>query len=582
MRVALTIIVCLLSALLYGQATTSDIPVLEAFLGRSWPGSRVDELMTLAVVPDQPGMKSFSKPSAIDWRPTSKNYVYRGIRRSGLGELRVGNYKVGELITVSDQIHVQHLWISVDTRDPKAEEYFKGLLNAKFGEPKTKRDARKGVFPRTITTWVDNNVGSKHATAYALEAVYATDGEYFVGGTPVKISIHTYDVGDIVTLFFDPYLFSMNEDELRERFTLLGLSYKPKSSIRFEGFFGLRGSATCFIVADRLQALHLVFTDGAMPDVGARMVTASTRDPFIDAMKEMISQQVRSYPSSTLSIKANETPTVGLNSYAVGKQTNGSKSGTTTSIKKGTSLPLGQQSFQNETKLAWSARSWEGNYLLTGRKLTAYPPGVDVAKILNPTVGTLAGMTSLDRLFVDIPYVVTGLNFARYSSNLLKHPKGGVFLEIPMIDQGETSYCFPAAMARILNYYGRNVEMKDVAKVAGSDVLQGTNIPGVVAALERAAAKLEVYPVAPKGSGAREFASFIKGSIDLGQPILWLCEGHARVINGYDAQQGQVIFTDSWGKGHEADRMPFSAAQEITLGYRGFAPKEVQVSVPAR
>jgi hypothetical protein len=158
------------------------------------------------------------------------------------------------------------------------------------------------------------------------------------------------------------------------------------------------------------------------------------------------------------------------------------------------------QSFQNETKLVWSMRSWEGNYLLTGRRLTAYPPGVDVAKILDPTIGTLAGLTSVERLFEDIPYMVTGLSFDRYRANLKKHSEGGVYLEIPMIDQGEASYCYPASMARILNYYGRNVDMLSVAKVAGSDAKAGTSIPGVIAALGRAAAKLEVYPVNPSGS----------------------------------------------------------------------------------
>ena len=575
-----------LPASLVAQVAPPTIPVLESFLERSWPGSRADALTLLAVAPDAPGKRIFPKASAVEWKVTSKHYVYQGVQRSSLGELRAGDYPVGELLAVSDQVQIQHLWISVDTRDPKAEEYFKTKLTARFGEPKSKRDSRKGAFPRTITTWVKNDPSSKHVIAYALEAVYATEGEYFVGGVPVKISLHTYEVGDMVSLFFDPYLFSMNEDELSERFTLLGLRYTPRSAVSFQGFFGMSGSATCYIVADRLQALHLSFGYGATPDTRARIVTPSSQDAFLEGMKELISVQARSYPSTALNIKANETPTVGLNSYQVGKQGNSTKVATTMATKNASSLPLGQQSFQNETKLAWSARSWEGNYLLAGKRLTAYPPGVDIAKVLNPAVGTLAGMTSVDRLFVDIPYVVTGLNFDRYSSKLLKHPKGGIFLEIPMIDQGHTNYCFPATMARILNYYGRNVEMKDVAKVAGSDVLLGTNTPGVFAALERAAAKLEVYPVLPRGASAQSFGAFIQESINLGQPILWLATvdgtGHARVINGYDAQHGQVIFTDSWGKGHEADRMPFAEALAITLHYAGFAPKEIQVSVPAR
>lgn len=555
------------------------VPLLDAFLGRTWPGARADGLMRLALPPGPTGQKALLRPSAVDWKLTSKNYVYKGLLRQGFGELRAGDYRVSELIAVSDQVHIQHLWVSVDTRDPKAEEYFKQQLTAKFGEPKAKRDVRKGAFPRSITSWVTSDTTSRHAIAYSLEAVYATEGEYFAGGIPVRISLHTFDVGDIVTLFFDPYLFAMNEDELRERFTLLGLSYTPKGQIQFQGFFGMSGTATCHVVADRLQALQLSFASGASPDTGSRIVTYSGKDPFLDAMKELISVQVRSFPTSSLNIRANETPTVGLNSYPVGKQSNGSK---VASAKKASSLPLGQQSFQNETKLAWSTRSWEGNYLLTERRLVAYPPGIDVAKILNPAVGTMAGLTSIDSLFVDIPYVVTGLNFDRYRANLLQHPKGGVFMEIPMIDQGDTSYCFPAAMARILNYYGRNVHMKDVAKVAGSDVVMGTNGVGVLAALERASAKLEVYAIYPPGGTPRDFAAFIRSSIDRGQPILWICEGHARIINGYDPRHGQVIFTDSWGSGHEADRMSFAEAIAITKAFAGFAPKEIQAAVRVR
>jgi uncharacterized protein YvpB len=155
-----------------------------------------------------------------------------------------------------------------------------------------------------------------------------------------------------------------------------------------------------------------------------------------------------------------------------------------------------------------------------------------------------------------------------------------------MIDQGESSYCYPASMARILNYYGRNVDMLSVAKVAGSDAKQGTNIPGIIAALGRAAAKLEVYPVASSGKGLTSFASFIKEAIDKGQPVLWLCNvdggGHARIINGYNAAKSEVIYTDSWGQGHEADRMPLTQAHAITDGFLSFVPKEVQKAVRLR
>ena len=591
MRVILVLLHVLIPAVMFSQAappqakppvtpSLESVQLLEAFFGRGWPGSRADTLNSLALWPVSK-MPGRSLPSAVDWKVTSKNYIYQGHKAANGLDFRLGDYRVNQLIAVTDQVHVQHLWLGVDTRDPKAEAYFKGVLSARFGEPRTVRNVRKDLHPKTVTTWIKQFDVPKRTIAYALEATYSEESDYFAGGVPMTIVLHTYDVGDIVSLFFDTYLFAMDEDQLRERFTLIGHNFSRQATTQITGFFGMTGEVTCHIVADRLHALQVRFPEDARPDVGTRMVVSSGRTYFLDGMKEAISTRIRSFPTSSINIRAQETPTVGLNSYPVGKQSSRSAP-----ARKDSSLPLGEQSFQNETKLVWSMRSWEGNYLLTGRRLTAYPPGVDVAKILDPTIGTLAGLTSAERLFEDIPYMVTRLSFDRYRTNLRKHPEGGVYLEIPMIDQGDSSYCYPASMARILNYYGRNVDMLSVAKVAGSDAKQGTNIPGIIAALGRAAAKLEVYPVASSGKGLTSFASFIKDAIDKGQPVLWLCSvdggGHVRIINGYNATKQEVIFTDSWGQGHEADRMPLTQAHGITEAFLSFVPKEVQTAVRLR
>lgn len=589
MRVFIVLLAVVVSALAQGQTPVStksseapvqSVQLLESFLSRGWPGSRADTLASLALFPVST-VAGHKLPSAIEWKVSSKNYIYQGFKSAQGLEFRLGDYRVSQLIAVTDQVHVQHLWLGIDTRDAKAEAVFKGVLTQRFGAPTAVRNVRKDRFPRTVTTWIKSYDTPKRVIAYALEATYSEDSEYFAGGTPVSIALHTYDVGDIVSLFFDPYLFSMDEDHLRERFTLLGLSFNPQAITPITGFFGMNAELTVHMVADKLQAMQLRFPSDAKPDTGARMVVAGGRTYFLEGMKEVISTRIRSFPTSSIAIRAQETPTVGLNSYPVGKQ-----SSRVAPPRKDTSLPLGEQSFQNETKLVWSMRSWEGNYLLSGQRLTAYPPGVDIAKILDPSIGTLAGLTSVERLFEDIPYVVTALSFERYRGNLQKHPAGGVYLEIPMIDQGKTSFCYPASLARILNYYVRNVDMESVAKVAGSDVTNGTNIPGVLAALGRAAAKLDVYPIFPKGRSIGEFAIFVREAIDKGQPVLWLCQvegqGHARIINGYDSAKREIIFTDSWGKGHEADRMSLTQAHAITEAFLSFVPKEVQASVRLR
>jgi hypothetical protein len=567
------------TAKLIPQASQS-VPLLESFLGRGWPGSKAETLSELALFPVI-GTYGRALPSALEWKATSKNHIYQGFKASNGLEFHLGDFRVSQLIAITDQVHVKHLWLGVATRDPKAEAFFKETLSARFGQPKTVRNVRKGAFPKTVTTWVQQFEVPKRQVAYALEATYSEEAEYFAGGIPVSLSLHTYEVGDIVSLFFDPYLFAMDEAQLRERFTLLGLSFNSQSSTQISGFFGMSGELSCHLVSDRLQAMQIRFPSDAKPDTGARMISVGGRSFFMEAMKELISTRNRSFPTTSVNIRSTETPTVGLNSYPVGRQSSQS-----TSSRQTTTLPLGEQSFQNETKLVWSMRSWEGNYMLSGHRLTAYPPGVDVAKILDPAIGTLAGLSSVERLFEDIPYVFTALDFDRYRGNLRKHPEGGIYLEVPMIDQGASSFCYPASMARILNYYGRNVDMQSVANVAGSDATSGTDLPGVLSALSRAAARLDVYPLPPKGSGLAGFAMFVRDQIDKGQPVLWLCQvkgvGHARVINGYDALKQEVIFTDSYGAGFEANRMSLREAFATTDHYLSFVPKEIQKVVRAR
>ena len=440
----LTFFLCVVNLLAQSQAGKTesgspDLPqaispppslnILAGFTGNSWPGSKAEGLISFAKLPNG----QMSQMSAVDWKVTNKKNIYHGLVIPSKAGVSVGDYKVRDVIAVSDQVHVQHLWVSVDTRDPKAEQSFKSVFNTKFGNPKSTISYRKnGNLPVNVTTWVDNN-----NVAYALEATYSNEGDYYANGVPMEISIHTFAVGDIVSLFFDTTLFTLSEDELRDRLALIGCNYNSGSA-KFKNFFGLSGTLTCRFVADKLQALQLTFDSGTMPDAGSRIVVKTGKSVFLDTMKELINQQIRSFPTSSITINSKNTPTLSLNSYPVGKQ-----SANSASKKDGTLTSVGEQSFQNETKLTWSPKSWEGNYMLSGRKLTAYPPGYDIASIINPALGTLVGQTSIDKLKKDIPLFVEDLDFDYYASNLIPHPQGGVYLDIPMIDQGDTAYCVP-------------------------------------------------------------------------------------------------------------------------------------------
>jgi hypothetical protein len=48
--------------------------------------------------------------------------------------------------------------------------------------------------------------------------------------------------------------------------------------------------------------------------------------------------------------------------------------------------------------------------------------------------------------------------------------------------------------------------------------------------------------------------------------------GHMRLITGYNSKTSGVIYTDSWGAGHERKVMPLSEAEEMTTAIFSMAP----------
>ena len=590
------------------EARTSDcrtnLQVEESFLKDSWPGQKRQALEFFAH-PFNPRLgnsgpiitiSKFETPGpsspTVKWAKTSNSFIMRGT-----GALKFSEYSVNYILAEDDQVHVVSLYFDIYSRDPKTEERLKSLINAELGAPCYVRNIPSAKFPRTITTWKKSANSPSRSIAYQLDATYQNNNDFYANGTPMKIALKTYDIGSFESFFFDHKLFTQNEAEIKERVSLLGLTYN-KSQIGFNRFFGMAGQAKLHFAADNLEALQLVFGEDEKPEMNGRLYNASAKNPFQEAMRELISTRIRSFPTQSLNIQYNETPTVGLNS---GKPTVGLNSrkptvGLNSASTSGglnspnnppskssatSSLLLGSQSFQNETKLAWSARGWEGNYFLTGRKLTAYRPGFDIAKVLNPGLGTLAGQSSLDRLSEDVPIQITGYDFALFVDNLRPHPEGGKYLPIGMIDQGETSLCFPAALTRILNYYNKNMVMEVVANQAGADAKMGTDLTGIKNSIKRMSETLNVFPFLAVDGSVKpvEFRKNVKESIDRGLPILWFIPDHARIINGYDLNKQEIIYTDSWGAGHEKDRMTLSEACRLNRFFLVLAPKEVLVPV---
>ncbi len=88
------------------------------------------------------------------------------------------------------------------------------------------------------------------------------------------------------------------------------------------------------------------------------------------------------------------------------------------------------------------------------------------------------------------------------------------------------------------------------------------------------------------GSQYDKFKRDIAERIDVGVPLLWSLYlgifpeedipqpsgGHMRLIIGYNEDTDELIYSDSWGAGHEEKRMKFDEAYTMTLGLRVLIP----------
>jgi hypothetical protein len=100
--------------------------------------------------------------------------------------------------------------------------------------------------------------------------------------------------------------------------------------------------------------------------------------------------------------------------------------------------------------------------------------------------------------------------------------------------------------------------------------------------------KPEIYKEVRMKSAA-DFGKFqrdIQRNIDEGIPLLWSVRlgivtesnspqptgGHMRIIVGYNRTTSEILYSDSWGRGHEEKRMPMDDAWTITNGLSSLQP----------
>jgi hypothetical protein len=91
-------------------------------------------------------------------------------------------------------------------------------------------------------------------------------------------------------------------------------------------------------------------------------------------------------------------------------------------------------------------------------------------------------------------------------------------------------------------------------------------------------------------SGYKKFKQRVKENIDNGIPVLWgvmlgmvkeakipqNMGGHMRLINGYNPDTEEIIYSDSWGKGHDFKKMSWGKAWAMTQLAYVFIPKNIK------
>ena len=164
---------------------------------------------------------------------------------------------------------------------------------------------------------------------------------------------------------------------------------------------------------------------------------------------------------------------------------------------------------------------------------------------------------------------------------------------VPMVDQGQKGYCVAASCQRLFNYMGIQCDQHELASMLDTTAQDGTNLATMYLALAKVDSKYGTRFRAVKarllfpGIDRREYErrqkqpllKVVKEYVDNGTPLLWALDlgrapqdpklpqqggGHMRLIIGYNEKTAEVLYSDSWGAGHEKKSMLLTAAEACT------------------
>ncbi|MDB4662241.1 C39 family peptidase, partial [Verrucomicrobiales bacterium] len=185
--------------------------------------------------------------------------------------------------------------------------------------------------------------------------------------------------------------------------------------------------------------------------------------------------------------------------------------------------------------------------------------------------------------------------------NVKRDNEGNVFVKgVPMVDQGQKGYCVVASAQRLFEYYGIPCDQHQLAQIANADPDRGTSTLTINEELGQIdhlfKTRFEALAVGHRNGlvelvdnkfvgdevEERDYHKMIHKYIDEGIPLLWslgLGEyaeepaispqadgGHMRMIIGYNDKTQRIIFSDSWGAGHEFKTMDAHDSYKATHG----------------
>lgn len=198
----------------------------------------------------------------------------------------------------------------------------------------------------------------------------------------------------------------------------------------------------------------------------------------------------------------------------------------------------------------------------------------------------------------------TGVGRMGMAANVRKGAGGDIHIaNVPMVDQGGKGYCVAAACQRLFEYLQVPCDQHELANLVNVDARSGVDIFSMQKSLKKVVStyrlsfKAHINPEQyydnrrQRRVSTTQFTSIVKEHADKGMPLLWALElgkypeepplpvtgqtvgGHMRMIIGYNEARNQILFTDTWGAGHELKRMSLPSAWEATIGLYSLNPR---------